>query len=157
MLQDFTVEHEDPELIAYVLRHAVNWGSLVEGYFICTTPPVIAYDEFPSHTLACYREHHRQPIVDPAHPISEHIAAIGKCNCLGRSEAHPHYATTQELSDAVLTLLRIADPNDFRRQVGHDGPFHGTDATIKVGYRLHYCSWHWKGLWLSFRHIYVGK
>lgn len=43
------------------------------------------------------------------------------------------------------------------RETGPDGPFRGTDASIRPGYRLHYCSWHYRGLWPSFRHIYIGK
>lgn len=157
MLQDLTVEHTDPELIALAVRQVVDWGGVLDGYFICPTPPVAPKDEFPSHTVACYRDYHRQPLIDATHPLSGHIATIGACQCLGRDAVHPRFAGKQELSAAVLELLRVADPEPFLRAIGHDGPFHGTDATIVAGYRLHYCSWLYRGFWLSFRHIYIGK
>jgi hypothetical protein len=155
MLQDLTVEHGDPEVIALAVRQAVSWGSQVGGYFLCTTPPVVPYDVYPSHTLARYR--HRHPMFDCDEPLSGHIAAVGVCQCLGRPPNHPRFETTQALSAAVLEALRAADPAEFLRTAGRDGPFHGTDSAVRIGYRLHYCSWHGRGLWLSFRHLYVGK
>ena len=157
MLQDFTIEHDNPELIAHILRYVVDWDVLLDGYFICSTVPSVPHDEYPSHMLAQYRSHHGQPMIEPGRRLSGHIAAIGVCNCLGRPPAHERYTTREELSAAVLELLRASDSSDFLRTLGHDGPFHGTDSAINVGYRLHYCSWYGRGLWLSFRHIYVGK
>jgi hypothetical protein len=157
MLQDFTLEHSNPELVAWALRQVVDWGVLLDGYFLCPTPPVVPRDEHPSHTVAHYREHHGQPIIDRTRPLSGHIAAVGACQCLGRPTPHSRYASAAELSAAVLELLRAADPTEFLRTAGGDGPFHGTDSAVRAGYRLHYCSWYGRGLWLSFRHNYVGK
>lgn len=154
MLQDFTVEHCDPEVIALALRHALGWGANVQGYFLCTTPPVVPYDDYASHTLAHFR--HRHPAFELDEPISGHIAAVGACQCFGQPD-HPRYETPEALSAAVPELLRAADPTEFLRIAGMDGPFHGTDSAVRIGYRLHFCSWHGRGLWLSFRHFYVGK
>ncbi len=57
----------------------------------------------------------------------------------------------------MLEVLRGADPSEFLQTTGSVGPFHGTDSWVKIGYRLHYCSWYWRGLWLSFRHVYMGR
>jgi hypothetical protein len=157
MLQEFTIEHSSPEVVAFALRYAVDCGVLVDGYFLCPTPPVVPRDEHPSHTLAHYRAHHGQPIIQPGQLLSGHIAAVGVCNCLGRPPEHTRYAGRDELVAAVMELLRAADPTDFCRSLGVDGPFHGTDSAIRAGFRLHYCSWYAKGLWLSFRHVYIGK
>lgn len=156
LLQDFTLEYGDPESIAQAVSQALSWGAHVEGYFLCPTPPVVACDDYPSHTVAEYRRHHQQPTFDPTRRLSGHIAAVGNCRCLGPPD-HPRYGGPRELSEAVLDLLRTADPTDFLQDTGPDGPFRGTDASVQLGYRLHYCSWHGRGLWLSFRHIYVGK
>jgi len=157
MVQDITIEHDNPEVIARAIHSAVDWGARLTGYFICPIAPVVSRDEYPSHTLACYREYHQQPHSDAALPLSGFIASIGACNCFGAKPTHTRYDTVSELSAAVLELLRNSDPSAFLKANGHDGPFHGTDATIKAGFRLHHCSWSGAGLWLSFRHIYVGK
>lgn len=157
MLQDLTIEHTEPEVIALALRQAIDWGARLDGYFLCPTPPVIPHDEYPAHTLAQYRRHRGQAVLNPGQPISGHIAAVGTCACLGRAPTHERYVTTVALCDAALENLRAADLAEFLRAAGHDGPFHGTDALVRVGYRLHYCSWHGSGIWLSFRHVYIGK
>ena len=74
MLQDFTIEHSAPQVIAQALRQAMTWGARVEGYFLCPTAPVVPCDEYPSHTLAHYR--HRHPGYDRGQRISGHIAAV---------------------------------------------------------------------------------
>jgi hypothetical protein len=156
-LQDFAFEHDSREVIAVAARHAIDWGARVEGYFICPTAPVVPPVELPSHTLAEYRRYHGQPVIQPAVPFSGYIASIGACRCLESGIPHPRYGTLEELSAAVVELLRGADATPFLKMAGSDGPFHGTDALIHAGYRLCYCSWYGRGLWVSFRHIYVGK
>jgi hypothetical protein len=155
MLQDFTIEHSDPQVIAQALRQAMAWGARVEGYFLCPTAPVVPCDEYPSHTLAHYRRRH--PKFDRNQPVSGHIASVGTCQCLGQPPDHHRYESPEVLAAEVQEVLRAADYREFLQFAGRDGPFHGTDALIDIGYRLHYCSWHGRGLWLSFRHLYIGK
>ena len=40
MLQEFTIEHREPELIAMALRQAIGWGTPVRGLYVCRTAPV---------------------------------------------------------------------------------------------------------------------
>ena len=157
MLQEITVEHRDPRVIAHALRRVIDFGVTTKGRFICQTPPIVPYDEHPSHTLSMYRAHHGIERHDVGVPLSGFIGVVGTCNCLDTPEPHRRLETPDELEAAVLALLSEADPSGFLAANGTDGPFQGTDATIVVGYRLHYYSWAGYGFWLSFRHIYIGK
>src|ERR1051325_9795263 len=112
MLQDFTLEHDDAEVIALAVQQALEWGAPLGGSFICPAPFVPPWIDLPSHTLAHYRGHHHQPILDPDSTIPGHIAAVGACWCQGAAK-HPEYGARGELGAAVLRVLREADRESF--------------------------------------------